>query len=214
MWNQGEHVALVGDTGSGKTFLLARMLRYRSYTVVLRTKDDDIKFPNTTRITRTVDLTVNPNRSEAHYLLDPPYERQAIEARRVMDKIWTEGGWTLGIDETWYLDKQLHLGPSLDRLLTQGRSKALSLICGMQRPAQISRFVLSQCTHLFAFASEGRDVQTLAEAFTPQIKIFMPELRRHEFLYWNRNTRILRYGYAQDLDKILGVTRNVRTYSH
>ena len=203
MWRQGEHVALVGDTGSGKTFLAARLVQLRAFDIVLRTKDDDIKFPRHTRIRRAVAAELHPNRSEARYILDPPYTRQALEARALVGKVWAEGGWTVLFDETWYVSKQLHLEREIDRLLTQGRSLGISVVCGMQRPAQISRFVLSQCTHLFAFASEGRDTQTLAEAFTPRIKEAMPRLRPHEFLYFNRRTRSLRYGYAQHLTEVL-----------
>lgn len=201
-WKQGEHIALVGDTGSGKTFLLARLLEYRDYTIVLRTKDDTIKFPGHKRITKASGITLQPEAQSGHFLLDPPYAQQAIEGYRLFERAWAEGGWTIAIDELWYVEQELRLQRSVNRLLTQGRSLALTIICGMQRPAQISRFTLSQATHLFAFASEGRDIQTLAEAFTPRLKEVMPRLRRHEFAYYYRPERKLLTGYAQRLGDI------------
>ena len=45
----------------------------------------------------------------------------------------------------------------MERLLTQGRSKGISVVTGMQRPARISRFALSESTHTIAFFLEGRD---------------------------------------------------------
>lgn len=204
MWRQGEHIALVGDTGSGKTYLASRLVRYRAYDVVIQTKSDDIHFAGHRRIRSAAQMAVNPNRSEARYILDPPYQRQGAEVSRAIERVWAEGGWTVVFDETWYLTQQLKLGRSLDRLLTQGRSLGLSVVCGMQRPAQISRFVLSQCTHLFAFASEGRDVQTLAEAFTPRLKEAMADLRPHEYVYFDRRSRKVSYGYTQQLGSLLG----------
>lgn len=205
-WEQGEHIALVGDTGSGKTFLLARLLEYRSYTVVLRTKDDAIRFKGAKRVTKASQLDISANQNEAHYLLDPPYARQAYEGYRLMERVWAEGGWTIALDELWYIEQELRLSRSVNRLLTQGRSLGISVIAGMQRPAQISRFTLSQATHLFAFASEGRDIQTLAEAFTPRLKDIVPRLRRYEFVYYYRPERFITTGYAQNLGKLLGGT--------
>lgn len=211
-WEQGQHIALVGSNGSGKTFLESRLLelgRYRSYTIVFRTKSDDVKFPRFRTIRRALqaELVYNYQTGRAvpaGFLLDPPYERQALEGYRVLEKIWQERAWTLAIDELWYATDKLRLGSGIDRLLTQGRSLKISVVVGMQRPSRVSRFSLSECIHLFAFRCEGRDIQTLAEAFTPRLKEMLPTLGRYQFAYFNRITNQLTVGRAQDLGRIFG----------
>ena len=59
-WEQGQHVAIVGDTGSGKTYLEALLLRMRSYNIVLRTKDDDIRWPGFKRVRRVDQIEILP----------------------------------------------------------------------------------------------------------------------------------------------------------
>lgn len=203
MWEQGEHVAIVGDTGSGKTYLESVMLEIPRWNIILKTKDDDIRFPGFRRVRRTESIEVPPSASGADFILEPSYAAQATEGRKVIEKVWADGGWTFTVDELWYAENKLRLTDHIDRLLTQGRSVGISVVCGMQRPSRVSRFALSQCTHLFAFQTEGRDTLTLAEAFTPKLKLIIPELRRYEFVYMNRKTRILRRGYAQQLAEVL-----------
>src|ERR1035437_998741 len=43
-WKQGEHVIVIGDTGTGKTYLESKILPIRQHVILLRTKPDDIIF--------------------------------------------------------------------------------------------------------------------------------------------------------------------------
>jgi len=202
-WEQGQHVAIVGDTGSGKTYLEALLLRMRSYNIVLRTKDDDIRWPGFKRVRRVDQIEILPRERQKWYILDPTYRAQAGQAHRLVARVWAEGGWTVTFDELFYLENRLGATSGIEMLLTQGRSNGITVVCGMQRPSRVSRFALSQCTHLFAFASEGRDVATLAEAFTPKLKEIVPNLREYQFAYFNRRTRLVQVGRAQQLGAVL-----------
>ncbi len=203
MWRQGEHVAIIGDTGSGKTFLEATILRLglRKYVVVFKVKadpDDRRNFRGFTRIGRLAEM----GRTDC-YFLQPARERQQWEGWQLCEKAYKEGSWTVVIDELWHAEHKLGLGSQIDMLLTQGRSKGISMVCGAQRPAQISRFVLSQCTHLFAFRCEGRDILTVAESTTPRVKEVFPKLGKYEYLYYNRSTRELTTGTAANVGGLL-----------
>lgn len=201
-WKQGEHVIIVGDTGSGKTYLESKLLDLRDYTIIVKTKPDDVKFPGYERIKKYSGLG---NLKSKKFLLDTGFDPslQRYHILRTLNLIWKQEGWTLAVDETYYWTHVLKLEKNLNMLLTQGRSKKLTMVVGMQRPAWISRFALSQATHAFIFRCEGRDVQNLAEALSPQIKEPVAKLRGHDFVYFNRATRDVVTGNANRLSEVI-----------
>lgn len=206
-WRLGEHVAAVGDTGTGKTYLVARLVQLRQYVVVFRTKPDDIRFPGFKTVRKAAALD---DIHSSRLLLVPTYSHQMREGYDMLERVWEQGNWTVVIDELWYAEKRLKLSLEVERLLTQGRSKGISVIVGMQRPAQVSRFAISQCTHLFSFRVEGRDLQTMKEATSPRIVEPIDQLRKHQFVYYNRSSRTVAIGNARMLDRVIrGSTRSI-----
>ncbi len=199
-WRVGEHIAAVGDTGTGKTFLVSKLVALRQYVVVFRTKPDDIRFEGFRRVKRANSLD---DIHQTRLLLAPDHAHQVREGFAMLERVWEQGGWTVIIDELWYVEKLLKLGPWVERLLTQGRSKDISVVVGMQRPAQISRFAISQCTHLFTFRVEGRDLQTIKESTTPRIVEPIDQLTGHHFIYYNRASRQVAIGDARNLERII-----------
>jgi len=191
-WKQGEHVIIVGDTGSGKTYLESKILALRQHVVVVRTKPDDIKFPGFHKIEKVSKLGFrrfgDDGKRVTRFLLTPKYEEQRIETAAMLEKVWKEGAWCIAIDETYYATEILKLERQMNKLLTQGRSKHISVVCGMQRPVWISRFAMSQATHAFIFRCEGRDLKSLADALSPIIIKPVEDLREHDFIYFNRAT--------------------------
>jgi hypothetical protein len=178
------------------------LLRLRRYVVVLKTKpdsDDDEKWRGFARIRKARGMD---NERHTRYLLDPEYRYQAIEGYRMLDRVWMQGGWTVVIDEGWYAE-QIGLKPYIERLLTQGRSKGISVVYGQQRPVTTSRFVISQCSHLFCFRVEGRDAKTIAESTTPRILPVIEQLSGHDFAYYHRPTRTVGTGNANRLSRII-----------
>lgn len=205
-WKQGEHVVVIGRTGSGKTFLIRTLIELRQYVVFFRTKPDSNKFP-------TLDLV---RRADAmkHWkgerlLLEPDYKRQAVEGYNMLENAWNDGSWTVVVDELWYVEHELGLEPYVVRMLTQGRSKAITAVLGVQRPVDISRFALSETKHLFIFQTEGRDLKfSLRDSTTDAIVPAVRKLRKYEFVYYNRETGQIAIGNAQSLHRIFTSTFN------
>ena len=209
VWKQGEHVVIVGDTGSGKTYLESKILPLRKHVVVLRTKPDDVRFPGFHKVDEVAKLG---NIRYTKYLLTPKYDFQQFQLAKAMDMAWKEGGWTIAIDETYYATEMLRLGRSINKLLTQGRSKHITVVAGMQRPAWVSRFAMSQATHAFVFRCEGRDLTTLSQSLSPRIVKPVENLTGHDFVYFNRATKEVTVGNANKLKEIFQVT-NGRAHS-
>lgn len=203
-WKVGQHIAAVGDTGTGKTYLVSKLVELRQYVIVLRTKPDDIRFDGFRKSRRA---NAMDDLYETRILLTPEHSHQMREGYEMLQRVWEQGGWTVVIDELWYVEKLLKLGPMVERLLTQGRSKGISVVVGMQRPAQISRFAISQCTHLFTFRVEGRDLQTIKESTTPRIVEPIAALRGHKFVYYHRGERLVAIGNARTLDRVIVAPR-------
>lgn len=187
-WGAGEHVALIGQTGSGKTTLARRILSVRRWVVVVKTKldasDPEVPVQAVSGTHRILDA-LKYDRVE----LRPKFHEQSREIYRAYQKVFEQGGWTTYNDEEWYLEQRLRLTPAIEMLLTQGRAKRITMVMGAQRPVEISRFVLSQATHVISFGCEGRDVKTLADATSPRVGVFVSALRDHEFIWWRRYDR-------------------------
>lgn len=205
-WKQGEHVVIIGDTGSGKTYLESKILGLREHVIVCRTKPDDIKFQGFHKV--PVIGKIGSQRFDTtgsritRFLLTPKYDEQQMEISKVFEKVWREGAWCIAVDETYYATQILKLERQINKLLTQGRSKHISVVLGMQRPAWISRFAMSQATHAFIFRCEGRDLKALADSLSPAIIKPVEALREHDFIYFNRATRTVTKGNANNLKEL------------
>lgn len=203
VWRPGEHVAVIGDTGTGKTYLIAKaLLTMRTYVVVLKTKSDDHEDTKWRGFHRIRKARGMDNERYDKFLLDPAYREQAIEGFRMAERVWLQKGWTVVFDEEWYAER-IGLKEQIERLLTQTRSMRVSVVSGFQRPVGNSRFAISQSTHVFCFRVEGRDAKTIGESTTPRILPIIESLQGYEFAYYNRATRYVGKGTARSLGALL-----------
>jgi hypothetical protein len=194
-WEYGQHLALIGSTGSGKTAVESYLLRAHPYTIALKSKADTTRLPGRT-IKRAKDID---NDRYNRFILDPDYERQREEFARVLEKAWRQGSWTIALDELYAIDNQLKLSWFVNRLLTQGRSNNLSVLMGMQRPKMVTRFALTQATHYIIFAYDGDDLRAILDETTPQLKNVIPSLQRYEFVWYCKTEKSFWRGNLQKL---------------
>lgn len=227
-WKLGDHVTVIGDTGSGKSYLLANgLLPMREYVVVFLTKRDD----RDTDLWRKAGYKIVRRAKDiddgrySRFVLQPRYHEQAREGWALCEKVYRQGRWTVVFDE-YFLAERIGLKEQIERLLTQGRSDQITVVLGQQRPVMTSRFAITQSTHIFTFIVEGRDAEHLAAAATPRLMPLVseawrmrsgnrteasrvPMLHRHEFAYYNRKDRILMRGYARTISGVLIPPGNV-----
>lgn len=209
---QGDHVAVVGDTGTGKSTLMARLLLARQFSIAVKTKRDPIKFPgkrvtklNRGRLQRS-GLDLRDPRVDRWYLdlstgrdIRSFRREQQEEINLLFDRVWDAGGWAVLLDETFYVNTVLKLKEPLEAMLTQGRSMGITMMMGIQRPVDVTRFVMSSASHVIAYRQDGRDVETLTKATTTALKEPVTSLGRFEFVWFNRITREIWRGRL-DLD--------------
>jgi hypothetical protein len=196
-WEQGEHIALIGPSGVGKTTVLTKLLPYRKANIVFGTKLADplylhmIRKQGYTRFESMKDVTRFDNKillwPRNQKTIRETYNLQQQVFRDAMDIIAKQGRWTVWVDEAKYLSQMLGLSKELTFLMEQMRSSKGTMISGAQRPAWLSPSVLSNSTHAFLWKSTNRDdAIRLADMGGIDAKAVRDEamtLDHHEFLY-------------------------------
>jgi hypothetical protein len=174
--------------------------------VIFRSKPDDRRFRGYpgARPARRADALDDTRNSRI--LLEPKYEQQRLEFWRALETIWKQGGWTAYLDELFYLDEQLDLEWPIDRLLTQGRSKGITVVSGMQRPVRVTRFALGESRHVLSFGLEGRDATELGHATNRTFADLVRQLGEHEFAWYRKPGQM----WAGKLDVRAGVLNGRR----
>ena len=201
-WEQGEHVALIGPTGRGKTTFLTYILEKRNYIAVTATKPRDA----TMQYLISQGYQVYP--AWPHQLSAKKFPRRVIwpDARKMdsdeqqrhvfkdmYDRIYVEGGWCIVIDEGFIFSEELKLKKEMRKVWSQGRSMGITQVVGSQRPRWIPTEMYDQSTHLFFWYTEDeRILETMGEinGRNPQlIKGLIANLEPYQILYVDRKNR-------------------------
>jgi len=204
-WKSGEHFAMIGPTGQGKTTMLLNVLPLHPYVVVFATKprDDSMqKLINAGYLKmdrwRSLDPVMFPRRvlwPDATTLDSEKNQKEIF--KDAFNRIYREGGWTIAIDELWYIINVLSLQREVRTMLLQARALGISLVCATQRPAYVPLEVYDQSTHLMFWRDNDetnlKRISGLASASAGLIRRTVQSLDRYQVLYINTRTgRMLR----------------------
>lgn len=201
-FQQGEHVTLVGGTGSGKTTLSRELvLPRRDYVAVAATKKKDPSLYGPLQAAGFV-LTddFDPYDAEIPKIIYKPTisgvgkggrQSQAEAFQQMLEEVFEAGNWCLYFDEVAYLAENLKLGVELETLWMQGRSLGISMVAATQRPVKIP-LIAYEANHLFIWRfTDKRNIDTISEFTGSNINVarqVIPRLPRHEALYINTVT--------------------------
>jgi energy-coupling factor transporter ATP-binding protein EcfA2 len=200
VWRNGEHVALIGPTGQGKTTLAQAILPKHKYVAVFATKPRDESMDRLIsegyiKLDRwkTLDADRYPKR-----VLWPPANRldsaklQKVVFHEAFELIFNEGYWTVFVDETYWFQNKLGLSEDIKTYLLQARSLHISLVAAMQRPAWVPRELYTSATHLFFWRSNDRtdldSIGGIGYLNSDLIRELVANLDRYQFLYINSRT--------------------------
>lgn len=181
-FQQGDHVAILGPTGTGKTHIALAVAELRDYVMVIACKPKDPLIQET--VNRGYYL-IPSNKLEVPYSDGVPHHKKVIywprighnpkkpipnhellERERQLQKplvsgaigyVRKNGHWCVVLDEGTWICRDLGLQRQVDSALTQFRTLKASVVVLGQRPAWMGRYVLSQPTHLFIFQTSNTD---------------------------------------------------------
>ena len=183
-WEQGEHVSIIGPTGTGKSALTVDLCKVRTFRVFCITKPADEKLEKALLRGGYVKVPAFPKAPPDDidkYLLWPPgsgsissggHEQQRVVLRDAFTKIFEgprggrPGRWCVILDEARYIADPSYLGlrREVNQLLIQGRSILISMMLLFQRPSWVPPEAYDQASHLFiAGDNDKRNIQRFRE---------------------------------------------------
>lgn len=189
--NDSQRSFIGGMTGSGKTRAAAWQLSLRSYDrmpwVIVDFKHDDL----IARIEHIEEIRFSdriPKGSGLYVIRPRPDEIDQLQDW--MWQVWERGRIGLWIDEGFMISHGRPSAPAYDAILTQGRSKRIPVITLAQRPAWLTRFVLSESDFFQTFHFSVKADRDRVREFT------VPEMDRELPRYWSHWYDVARRFYT------------------
>lgn len=206
-FKQGDHVAIIGPTGSGKTHIGFEVAELRTYSIVVACKPRD---PLVSDALAKGYWLVDTDRLEIPYVDGRPLHNRVVYWPRLSERsrrkmpasqvlaaekahqrprvgaalgyIRNEGHWSVLLDEGTWVCRDLGLQRDIDSALFQFRTLDSSVIILGQRPSWMGRYVLSSPTHLFLFnTNDGDDRKALGNVSGVDSKLVAELVARLDF---------------------------------
>ena len=178
-WQPGQHIALIGPTGEGKSTLAGGILAQRKWVLALDPKGEDETLAKTgyTRLSKWPPPSRDRDRiaegKPARYIIGGPVrtrqemDKHATLMRTAIEAVRAEGGWTIYADEFQLLaDRRMYgLDKEIEALLIAARSRGTSVVTSFQAPSWVPKAGTRQATFTVVWPTRSRDmIKVIAEA--------------------------------------------------
>lgn len=198
-----EHLAILGPTGSGKSFFMTNILKERaerrgSHVVILATKPAD---GTLTKMGWPIINKWPPKYDQSQVIywpkagkLNASLDGQKESVLDMMDELWHENSNIIvAFDEIAYVEDELKLKTQITRYWREARSLGITIVATTQRPRYVSRYMWSESSWTVAFKpKDEEDAEQVATVLGNRrfYKSFlMDELEPQEFVIINRDSR-------------------------
>lgn len=171
-WRPGQHLALIGKTGCGKSTFACGVLESRRYLLALDPKGGDetlatlglprlTKWPPPERVFDAI-----AEGKPARFIVGP-IVRLVADRRRLVDVlrstlvgVFEAGGFTVYVDEFQLLAdrKMMNLAAEVETLLVAARSKGISVVTSYQAPAWVPTAASRQATWVVLWPTRDENV--------------------------------------------------------
>jgi hypothetical protein len=201
---QGEHLAIVGPTGSGKSVFQNHVVKQRaeirgSHVYILATKPADSEMKKLGW--PIIEKWPPPYGSHEHVIfwpkankmLDGSMAAQRIKIAEFLDDVWRENANCIIVfDEIAYLEEELRLQKITNRYWREARTQGISMVAGTQRPRNVGRNMWSMASWSVAFRPDDEDDAGRVAEILGGRNRYRDELlglKRHEFIIVERRER-------------------------
>lgn len=195
-WRQGQHVAIMGRTGRGKTTLARDLMALRGWTIVIASKRKDDTMDAFPKFGYRIIQKWPPRYEDRRVVLwaRPKTLRDTINARaliaRVLDDVYENGGWAVLLDDVAKMANALGFKREIATLLNESRSSGSSIVSAMTQPSSVTQAIPSEVWrqvryHLVFYYRVSRDVEAISDIAgydKKTIQGFMARLRAYDFL--------------------------------
>lgn len=193
-WKQGEHVALIGPTGSGKTAWLEHLMTPRGWVVLMASKPKDATAKGLLRRGWTLVRRWPPPNDLARRVVFWPkitglhhMKAQRDTFADMLAQVFETGSWTVVADDLQYLCKNLGLTPLFSAYWLQARSLKVSLVASTQRPRWVPVECWANSSHFFLWGTANGDdlkqIGNIAGADQKTIREAVVDLPKWHVLY-------------------------------
>lgn len=189
-WKQGEHVAICGPTGSGKTYSAQDILKLKKRVVVIATKSKDETLDCYRGFKRRDTWPPDWNEKLVLFWKKPKnlkdFRSAQIAIYGVMADLYKYGSWTVYFDDLFFVSETLKLKEPLRMFYTQVRSNDVSIVASIQRPFWVPVEAVSQSSYVLLFPTrDERDIKRVAEGMGLSFNELLEgvrSLKQYEFL--------------------------------